>query len=118
MHFPVLQKEVLKYLDPKRNENFIDATIGEGGHVAAILEKNKPNGKVLGIEIDQELYKKLKSRLAEFSIFNFSRFFESRILDFQSGQFSNRLILVNDSYINLKEIVKREKFGRLKQLFN
>ncbi len=97
IHKPVLQKEVLQYLEPKPNENFIDATFGGGGHTAAILEENKPSGKVLGIEIDPELYQKLKSEMAEFSIFNF--------------QFSKRLVLVNDSYTNLKEIVKRENFG-------
>jgi len=87
IHVPVLKKEILQYLDPKPNENFIDATVGEMGHTAAILEKNKPEGKVLGIEIDPELYQELKS------------------------QIPNRLILVNDSYINLKKIVKKHNFG-------
>ena len=96
VHIPVLQKEVLQYLEPKPNENFIDCTIGEGGHTAAILEKTGPKGKILGIEADTELYQKLKSRMAEFPISNF--------------QFSKRLILVNDNFVNLKEIVKREKF--------
>jgi 16S rRNA (cytosine1402-N4)-methyltransferase len=79
MHIPVLQKEVLKYLDPKPNENFVDCTIDGGGHSKAILEKIKPDGKVLGIEWDKEICQKIK-------------------LD--------RLILINDSYVNLKEIVK------------
>ena len=96
VHIPVLQKEVLQYLEPKPNENFIDCTIGEGGHTAVILEKTGHKGKILGIEADTELYQKLKSRMAEFPISNF--------------QFSKRLILVNDNFVNLKEIVKREKF--------
>jgi len=87
-HIPVLQKEVIDYLDPKPNENFIDATIGEGGHTAAILEKNKPNGKVLGIEIDPEILEKFK--------------------------FQDRLILVNDSYVNLKNIIEKYNFGPIK----
>ncbi len=86
-HKPVLLKEVLKFLDPRPNENFIDCTIGEGGHAAAILENIKPNGKLLGIDWDKE----------QFSIFNL--------------QFSNRLILVNDSYINLEKIVKENNFA-------
>lgn len=96
MHIPVLLKEVIRYLDPQANENFIDATVGEGGHTTAILEKNKPRGKVLGIEADIGLYQKLKSWMAEFPISNF--------------QFSNRLILVNDSYANLEEIVRKNDF--------
>ena len=52
MHIPVLQKEVIDYLAPKPNENFIDCTFGQGGHASAILEKTKPNGKVLGIDLN------------------------------------------------------------------
>ncbi|MDP1538919.1 MAG: 16S rRNA (cytosine(1402)-N(4))-methyltransferase RsmH [bacterium] len=97
VHIPVLQKEVLQYLDPKPNENFIDCTIDGGGHAIAILEKTSPKGRILGIEIDSELYQKLKLQMAQFLISNY--------------QFSKRLILVNDSYVNLKEIVKRERLG-------
>jgi len=87
VHIPVLKNEVLKYSDPKPNENFIDCTIGEGGHTLAILEKNKPNGKVLGLEIDPQLYETLKA-----------------------SEIKNRLILVNDSFVNLKEIVEKYNF--------
>jgi len=90
VHIPVLQNEVLKYLNPKPNENFIDCTVGEGGHSTIILEKNQPNGKVLGIEIDPELYQKLKS---------------------ETAGMPSRFILVNDSYINLKQIIEKYKFG-------
>jgi len=87
IHIPVLQKEVLQYLDPKLNENFIDATIDGGGHAVAILGKIKPNGETLGIEIDPEIYQELKSKNLD------------------------RLILVNDSYTNLKKIIEKYKFG-------
>ncbi len=86
MHIPVLQKEVLQYLDPKPNENFIDATIDGGGHTTTILGKIKPNGKVLGIEIDPEIYQKLKSKNLD------------------------RLVLTNDSYVNLKSILEKKNF--------
>lgn len=90
MHIPVLQKEVIEYFEPKQNENFIDATVGSGGHSLAILEKNGPEGKVLGIDQDFEQIKNIK-----YSI---------------DRKYKNRLILVCDNFINLKEIVKREKF--------
>jgi len=90
MHIPVLKDEVIKYLNPQPNENFIDCTFGFGGHSKAILEKNAPAGRVLGIECDSEVIK--------FSSTNF--------------QFSKeRLIVVNDSYANLEKVVEREKFG-------
>jgi len=93
-HVPVLLKEVIHYLDPQPNENFIDATIGEAGHTMAILEKNKPNGKVLGIEINSELFQKLQ-----------------RVQD-ENSELSTkkRLIVVNNSYVNLREIVRKNDF--------
>jgi len=92
MHLPVLLKEVTQYLTPQSNEDFIDATFGEGGHSLEILENNKPQGKVLGIEIDKEIYKKVKERFKDIK----------------------RLILVNDSYTNLKEIVRQCQFYEVK----
>ena len=86
IHKPVLLKEVLEYLNPKTNQNFIDCTVGEGGYVEGILEKNGPDGKVLGIEADPEIYQKLRKQLSE------------------------RFIPVNDSYINLKTIVEKLDF--------
>ena len=89
MHTPVLLKEVIDYLDPQANKNFIDATVGEGGHGLAILKKNGPNGKLLGIEIDSGVYENLKKNMAEMV---------------------ERVVLVNDSYINLEKIVKKNDF--------
>lgn len=88
-HVSVLKKEVIKYLDPKPNENFIDCTFGSGGHTKAILEKNRPRGKVLGIELDPVLYEKARKEF--------------------SGE--ARLILVNDNFAHLEKIVERHKFG-------
>jgi len=106
-HIPVLQKEILEYLNPKPNENFIDCTINGGGHTAAILGRNRPEGKLLGIEIDSEICEKLKEQMAEFPISPGLARGEPRA---GNTQFPNRLILVNDSYINLKEIVKKYNF--------
>lgn len=88
-HVPVLKKEVIKWLNVNHDKNFIDATVGFGGHTTAVLEKNVPDGKVLGIEWDKILYEKLKERKLE------------------------RLVLVNGSYINLKNIAERNKFDKV-----
>ncbi|MDD5738857.1 MAG: 16S rRNA (cytosine(1402)-N(4))-methyltransferase RsmH [Candidatus Pacebacteria bacterium] len=88
-HIPVLKDEVIEYLDPKPNQNFVDCTFGFGGHTEAILEKIKPNGRVLGIEWDQDKIKYQKSNIKN----------------------KGKIILVNDSYVNLKDIVNRENFG-------
>jgi 16S rRNA (cytosine1402-N4)-methyltransferase len=89
MHIPVLQREIIDYLNPKPNENFIDCTIGEAGHTLAILERTEPEGKVLGIDQDPELIKNLKLK---------------------TKNFKNRIILVQGNFRNLVEIAKREKF--------
>jgi 16S rRNA (cytosine1402-N4)-methyltransferase len=89
MHIPVLKKEVIRSLNPKPNENFVDCTFGEGGHAIEILKRTSPHGKLLAIEIDPELYKK-GEKLKE--------------------KFGERLILVNDSFENLEKIVKERGF--------
>lgn len=89
IHIPVLQNEVIKYLDPKKNENFIDCTLDGGGHTLKILEKTVPKGKLLGIEWDKEIISQVK---------------------FYEKKFKNRLILVNDTYANLEKIVKAYNF--------
>jgi len=89
IHTAVLKKEVLQYLDPKANENFIDGTIGEGGHSEEILAKNGPEGKVLGIDLDPH------------------QIVSSQWLH---AQYKDRIILANDSYANLIEIAERKNF--------
>jgi len=90
IHTAVLKKEVLEYLDPKQNENFVDCTIGEGGHSEDILGRNGPEGKVLGIDLDPQ------------------QIVASQWLHVQ---FKDRIVLVNDSYANLKETAERKNFG-------
>ena len=92
MHIPVLQNEVLEYLAPKPNDNFIDCTLNGGGHTKAILEKTAPKGKVLGIDADPEIIRNLK--------------LEIRNLE-------KRIIPVCDNFANLKEIIKQTKFGQV-----
>lgn len=65
-HVPVLLQEVIQYLDPKPNENFIDATLGDGGHAKEILKKTAPEGKLLGIDRDENSIKAAKENLKEF----------------------------------------------------
>ncbi len=90
MHIPVLQKEVIQYLDPKPNQNFIDCTIGEGGHSLAITERISPKGRVLGIDWSPEL------------TMGFPVGLQSKI--------KNNLVLVCDNFANLKSVVEKYKF--------
>jgi len=92
MHIPVLLSEVIKLLDPKENENYIDATLGEGGHTLALLQKTSPAGKVLGIDLDPETLEIAHRKL---------------------HAFGDRLILANDNFKNLEEIIDEKKFKEI-----
>ncbi|PKL72567.1 16S rRNA (cytosine(1402)-N(4))-methyltransferase [Candidatus Kuenenbacteria bacterium HGW-Kuenenbacteria-1] len=76
MHIPVLLNEVIENLNIQPNQNFIDCTFGDGGHTMAILKKNKPNGIVVGIDLN---IKKFEAK--------------------------ERLILINDNFANLGKII-------------
>lgn len=52
VHIPVLSREVIELLVLKPNDKAIDCTLGGGGHSRMILENTKPDGKILGIDVD------------------------------------------------------------------
>ncbi|MCH8986805.1 16S rRNA (cytosine(1402)-N(4))-methyltransferase RsmH [Patescibacteria group bacterium] len=88
MHIPVLVSEVVEYLNPKRNENFIDATLGGAGHTKAILDHNAPAGKVLGIDLDEDVIRDTRYEIRN----------------------TKRLLLVHGNFADIKEIAKENKF--------
>jgi len=51
-HIPVLQREVLEYLQPKPEGVYVDGTIGGGGHALLIAEQLSPGGMVIGFDRD------------------------------------------------------------------
>lgn len=55
-HIPVLLQEVISFLDPQPGKKFIDATVGEGGHLKSLLEGG---AEVLGIDVDDSVVTKL-----------------------------------------------------------
>lgn len=65
-HIPVLTKEVIHFLAPGKNENFIDATIGFGGHSEEILKKTAPSGRLLGFDQDIEALGMAEKKLKKF----------------------------------------------------
>lgn len=91
-HTPVLVKEVLQYLDPKPNDDFIDCTLGLGGHAKLILEKTAPYGKLLAIEQDLEGMNEAKKILSKFK---------------------NRTIFINNNFLNLSQIARVYNFTRI-----
>ena len=66
-HIPVLLQEVITTLAPKKNENFVDLTLGHGGHAAEILKKTAPEGKLLAIEQDPKAIAVAEESLTSFN---------------------------------------------------
>lgn len=86
IHIPVLLKEVIEAIKVVPGGQYIDCTLGGGGHSAAILEQG---GQVLGIDIDPQAIELARERL---------------------HPYSKKAILINDSYENLEEICNRTGF--------
>ena len=88
-HSPVLIQEVHDLLALIPGDRWIDATVGDGGHAATLLEATAPNGEMLGIDADPESLERAHGRLQPFG---------------------NRVNLVNDNFANLANIVRQHKF--------
>ena len=56
-HIPVMTNEILSYLEIEPDGFYIDGTIGPGGHAKLILSKLEKNGKLIGIDRDEEALK-------------------------------------------------------------
>ena len=95
-HIPVLLNEVVEIINPKPGENLIDGTIGGGGHAEAILEKTSPDGKLLGIDLDDEAIIASKRRLEKYL---------------------KRIILAKRNFINFVEVEKEYNFSPINIFF-
>jgi len=87
MHVPVLLQEVMEYLNLAAGSRIVDATLNGGGYVQGMLNKY-PDIKILGIELDPGIYQV-----------------------FQEKDISKKIVSVNDSYVNLKKIIKDHHFS-------
>jgi len=63
-HRPVMVNEVLEYLACRPGQVVVDATLGSGGHAAAIVERIRPGGKLIGIDRDPEAIARAGERLS------------------------------------------------------
>lgn len=61
-HISVLLQEVLDFLEIQPGKQYIDATLGGGGHTTAILERG---GNVLGIDVDEDALKFVRKKSEE-----------------------------------------------------
>src|SRR3989344_3138760 len=91
-HIPVLANEVVKFIEPKGGRNYIDCTLGDGGHAELILAHSSPDGKLLGIDRDQGSLRRAEKNLQ---------------------RFNGRTILIHESYSNLSTIIAHYNFSNI-----
>lgn len=65
-HRPVLVAEVIRNLVTRGDGVYIDGTLGAGGHAEAILRCLTENGRVVGIDCDEEAISLAMTRLESF----------------------------------------------------
>ncbi len=85
-HTPVLVNEVIEALRVTPEGRYVDCTLGEGGHTAAIIEHG---GQVLGIDIDPKAIEIARHRLFSYG---------------------NKAILINNNFENLENICSSAGF--------
>ncbi len=98
-HVPVLSKEILDYFNPRPNQNYIDATLGDGGHTQLLLEKIGPNGKVMAFDLDQDAIIRASKRLEKYHPTG----------DHPKGD-KDRIIFINKNFKEIEKIVNENKF--------
>lgn len=52
-HIPVMKTEAVQYLNCSPGKNYLDCTLGAGGHAQEILERIQPGGCLWGLDQDQ-----------------------------------------------------------------
>jgi 16S rRNA (cytosine1402-N4)-methyltransferase len=65
-HVPVLLEEAMQFLAPAAGGIYCDATLGLGGHSAAILQRSAPDGRLVGIDRDADAITQARAHLAGF----------------------------------------------------
>jgi len=87
-HIPVLKETVYEYLDLKKGDVVVDATVGLGGHAAGMMEKIGKKGVLIGFDQDERNIEGARMRLEA------------------EGYGGKNLILINDNFRSLKNRVE------------
>lgn len=83
-HAPVMPGEVLETLACKPGAVYVDGTLGGGGHSLEILKASSPDGRLIGIDRDDEALKAAATTLEPFK---------------------DRITLVKENYRNIKKVL-------------
>lgn len=62
-HLPIMVAEVLQVLAPAPGQVFVDATLGHGGHAQALVDRLRPGGRLLALDVDPLELPRTEARL-------------------------------------------------------
>lgn len=91
IHKSVMVEQTLEFIRPLSG-NFLDATVGYGGHAEAILEAGGANLRLIGIDRDAEALESSNRRLA---------------------RFGDRVSLIKENYSNLSSALDSLKISKI-----
>lgn len=91
-HLPVLYHETILALRPQSPGNYVDATVGAGGHAFGILERSSPKGLLLGLDKDQQALSIAREKLKGFG---------------------NRVTLCHTSYTLLPDMIRQKGWEKV-----
>jgi len=92
LHNPVMLEEIIQYLNPKNGQKFLDCTAGVGGHAREIIERILPDGKLIGIDQDEESLLKAHEKLSEFE---------------------DNIVLIKENFQNIAQILNELNIHRI-----
>ena len=93
MHIPVMLDECLEGLVTDPAGIYVDGTLGNGGHSAAILERMESGGMLIGFDRDVDAIERVKDKL-------------------KAGS-GKRVELVHDNYANMAAQLERLGIGKV-----
>jgi len=89
-HIPVLVNEVISLLECGPHQVYVDATLGGGGHSLEILKRTHPDGRVIGMEWDEEAIAEAEEVLSPFD---------------------ERMKIFRENFVRLPVLLKEMKIG-------
>jgi 16S rRNA (cytosine1402-N4)-methyltransferase len=89
-HIPVLLNETVGALNLKPGDDAVDCTVGAGGHAAAILERTGPQGRIVGLDLDEAALESARRNLS---------------------RYGSRVMLVHANYRDIGRVLLTHAFG-------
>lgn len=86
-HYSVMLQETIEGLCLKKDGIYVDGTLGGGGHSLEIARHLTENGRLIGIDQDEEAIRAAGERLKPFA---------------------DRVVIVRDNYVNIDQVLSRQ----------